>query len=104
MSEFKKHDEGKAQLSFLPLGPLSKIAEVLEFGAKKYSRSNWRKGCNHNRYMDAALRHLLAHNEGEDLDPESGLTHLAHAGCCILFLIELQKTHPELDYRENSLE
>ena len=38
-------------------------------------------------------------NDGEDKDPESGLSHLAHAACCIMFLLEFEKTHPELDDR-----
>lgn len=48
---------------------------------------NWAKGFTWSRLIGAALRHLFAFARGEDRDPESGLSHLAHAGCCILFLI-----------------
>jgi hypothetical protein len=45
------------------------------------------------------MRHLHAFNDGEDKDPESGLSHLAHASCCLMFLLEFEKTHQELDDR-----
>jgi len=41
----------------------------------------------------------MAFNDGEDKDPESGLSHLAHSLCCLMFLLEFEKTHPELDDR-----
>jgi len=103
MSGFNKFDDGKAQLSLLPYGPLGDIAKVLEFGAKKYGRDNWRKGGDINRFIDAALRHIMAYNEGEDLDPESKLPHMAHAGCNILFALELGKMYPNRDYRNQHL-
>lgn len=49
---------------------------------------NWRQGFNWSRLYGAALRHLTAHLDGEDKDPESGLSHLAHLGCCVMFLLE----------------
>jgi len=45
------------------------------------------------------MRHIAAYNEHENKDPESGLSHLAHAACCLLFLLEYEDTHPELDDR-----
>lgn len=103
MTGFVKHDGGKAQLSLLPYGPLGDIAKVLEFGAIKYARDDWRKGGDINRFIDAALRHIFSYNEGEDIDPESGLPHLAHAGCNILFALELIKMYPDRDYRNQHL-
>lgn len=64
---------------------------VMAFGAKKYARDNWRKGMAWSRVIDAAMRHLLAIADGEDLDPETGEPHAAHARCCMAFLIEYQK-------------
>ena len=95
----KKFDEGKAQLSLLPYGPLSDVARVLGFGAEKYAKNNWRKGMAWSRLYDAALRHILAAASGEDADPETGLPHEAHAICCLLFLLEYRKTRGELDDR-----
>ncbi len=94
-----KHDSGKAPLHLLSTTALLEIARVLEFGANKYSANNWRDGFLWSRPTSAALRHLLAWNDGEDLDPESGLSHLAHAACCLMFLLEFEKTHKELDDR-----
>ena len=82
-----KHDSGKPDMSLLPAPALTQIAEVLTFGANKYDKHNWRKGMEWSRISAAAMRHLVAWNEGEDLDPESRLNHLAHAACCLTFLL-----------------
>lgn len=83
-----KHDQAKVRLDLLSVPAMNKIAEVMGFGAIKYADHNWRNGFNWSRLYGAALRHITAHMDGEDLDPESGLSHLAHAGCCVMFLIE----------------
>ncbi len=97
-----KADGAKTDLSLIPYRPLLEIAQVLEFGAKKYERDNWRKGFEHQRLLAALLRHIFAYNEGETNDPETGLCHLAHAGCMLFFLMETRHTHPELDYRRTA--
>lgn len=72
------------------------VANVLTFGAKKYDEDNWRKLENlQNRYTSGALRHIFAHNDGELLDAESGLSHLAHAICCLLFKLEIELENAE---------
>jgi hypothetical protein len=87
-----KHDQGKLDYTLVPWDGLEEVIKVLEFGANKYSRDNWRKVENAEaRYMAAAFRHMVAHNFGEVNDPESGLPHLAHAGCCILFMLAKAK-------------
>lgn len=83
-----KHDGAKPRVDLLPSTPLVMIAEVLDFGARKYAPHNWRGGFDQSRLIGATMRHLLAYNDGEDIDPESGLSHMAHAGCCVLFLLE----------------
>jgi hypothetical protein len=87
-----KHDQSKVRVDLLPTKPLLMISEVLGFGAEKYAAHNWRGGFEQSRLIGAAMRHLLAYNDGEDTDPESGLSHLAHLGCCVLFLLEHQAT------------
>lgn len=94
-----KYDENKIPVDLLPTEALLRIAEVLDFGRRKYSSHNWRQGILYSRVIAAAMRHLLAYNNSEDKDPESNLSHLAHAACCIMFLLEFEKTHPELDDR-----
>lgn len=94
-----KLDQGKPAVDLLPFLALAGVGEVLGYGAKKYAANNWRKGLAWSRLSAAALRHLFAFMRGEDLDPESGLPHLDHALCCILFLSEFQKTGGGTDDR-----
>lgn len=86
--EAVKFDTGKAPLGLIPRSALTAEAQVLAFGAKKYAKHNWRGGMDWSRMVDAALRHITAWNDGEDVDPETGISHLAHARCCLGFLIE----------------
>ncbi len=97
-----KYDGEKPRLELLSPIALLQISKVLTAGAKKYADHNWRKGFKWSRLLGAALRHILAFMGGEDKDPETGLSHLAHAGCCIIFLLEHEATHKELDDRYKS--
>lgn len=101
-TEAMKYDGEKVRLDLLPVQPIIEIGKVLTYGAKKYSERNWEKGLAWSRCYGAALRHLLAWQSGETNDPETGLNHLAHAACEILFLLEFSRTHPELDDRPNN--
>ena len=94
-----KYDEDKIRTDLLPVNPIMGIAKVLTFGAKKYADRNWEKGIAWNRVYGALQRHLMAWWGGQDCDPETGLSHLSHAGCCIMFLMEFEHTHRELDNR-----
>lgn len=94
-----KFDQDKLPLHLLSTEAMNQTAAVLKFGAQKYAEHNWRKGFAWSRPLSAAMRHITAFNNGEDKDPESGLSHLAHAACCIMFLLEFEKTHPHLDDR-----
>lgn len=87
-----KHDRGKDRWDLLPSGSARELVQVLTFGAAKYHPDNWRKVPDARaRYYAAAMRHLAAWRDGEQLDEESGLPHLAHALCCIVFLRELDR-------------
>lgn len=97
--DFRKFDHGKHQMSLLPWPEIREIAQVLEYGAEKYGRDNWRKDCAWNRYIDAMLRHVTAFAEGEDNDPETQYKHLAHAVCCALFLMNHQNRQTGYDDR-----
>lgn len=94
-----KHDTGKEPLSLLSRVWLLGVARVMGFGAIKYAAHNWRSGLERSRLISAAMRHIIAYNEGEDQDPETGLSHLDHASCCLMFAREMHETHPHLDDR-----
>lgn len=88
MTKALKFDQDKPGLDLLPTAAKKAIAEVFDFGAEKYARHNWRNGFEYSRLIRAALGHIEDFNDGEDNDRESGKSHLAHAGCCILMLLE----------------
>lgn len=94
-----KYDGEKPRMDLLDRYALEEIAKVLTFGATKYETHNWKKGMKVGRLIAASLRHIHAYNDGEDLDPESGLSHLAHAGCCIMFALWMAKNRPDMDDR-----
>ena len=98
-----KHDQEKPDMSLLSNTALVKIAEVMTFGKKKYTAHNWRGGFVWSRPLAAAARHLFAFIGGEDKDPETGLSHLAHACCCLFFVLEFEETRKDLDDRYKEL-
>lgn len=76
------------------------LAQVLTFGAIKYDPHNWRGGISYSRLLAATLRHVLAIQRGEDIDPESGLLHVDHAQCCLMFLSHfMHNNRQDLDNR-----
>ena len=85
-----KFDEDKLKWDLLPWEATGEIVAVMTYGAKKYAPYNWTKGMSWSRVYAAALRHLSAWFNGEDKDKDTGLSHLAHAACCVLFLISYQ--------------
>lgn len=95
----KKHDQGKVQMDLLPVRFLEEVAGVLTFGAKKYDPYNWSKGIKFSRLFAALLRHVYAFWKGESNDPETGLSHLAHATCCLAFMFELMLIDKQWDDR-----
>lgn len=94
-----KFDGEKPPMELLDPYAMEQIAWVLAFGAKKYEANNWRKGIAMCRLLGAVLRHVFAYLRGEDLDPETGLSHLAHAGCEIMFALNMAHVRPDLDDR-----
>ena len=87
-TEAVKFDTGKVDWTLVPFEALEGMVKVLEFGAIKYSRNNWQmdNGFKWTRVTASALRHLFAWLRGEDNDPESGLSHISHCQCNLLFL------------------
>jgi hypothetical protein len=99
-----KHDQSKPDWSLMPFHALEEVVRVLDHGAAKYGRDNW-KELEHaeQRYFAAALRHLTAWHTGERYDQDSELPHLAHAACSILFLLHKEIGDDELLQRHYEL-
>lgn len=89
--EGTKYDSGKIRLELLPPEFLESVADILTFGASKYGDRNWEKGMAWSRPFGALMRHMWAWFRGEDCDPETGKSHLWHAGCNIAFLITYEE-------------
>lgn len=98
-TEGAKYDSEKPRLDLVDAIATEGLAKVLTFGAKKYAANNWRGGIAFSRVLAGLERHLLAIKRGEDIDPESGLPHIDHLGCCWMFLSNFMKTRPDLDDR-----
>lgn len=81
-------DPRKLPIWLVPRALIDGAARALQHGAVRYAPNNWRKGMNYSEVYSALQRHLLAWNEDEDIDPDSGLNHLDHAAACLGFLSE----------------
>lgn len=85
----RKDDGVKLRWTLLPIKAVEDIVDVLEYGAAKYAVDNWRHLDNaRDRYLNAAIRHIVQVMKGENYDKESLKHHLAHAVCSLLFILE----------------
>ena len=98
-----KFDNDKVDWMILPYDALEEIIKVMEFGARKYARGNFAsgEGLEYTRVLNSLMRHILAFSRGEDLDPETGISHMAHAGCNILFLLHYIKNPEKFKNNDN---
>jgi len=94
-----KDDDGKPRHDLLDYDFVTNLAEVLSFGARKYGDHNWRGGIKTSRLFSALQRHLTAFWGGEDIDKESGLSHLSHAAANLMMLQATLKDKPSMDDR-----
>lgn len=100
-----KKDEGKPRWELVPFDAIRGVVEILTFGAKKYAARNWERGIAYGRVFGAIMRHLTAWWGGENLDPESGKSHLDHAMCELMFLSAYEKRNmTSLDDRPTTVE
>lgn len=88
-----KFDTSKPRYDLLPPDALEEIVKVLTYGAEKYADRNWEKGLSYGRCFAALMRHCWSWMKRENggYDSETKLSHLAHAGCCILFLLAFEQ-------------
>lgn len=83
-----KYDGHKERWDLLPFQVVGEVVKVLTVGAVKYAPDNWKyvpEGPR--RYFAACIRHMTAWQSGEKMDKETGLSHLAHAICCLVFML-----------------
>jgi uncharacterized HAD superfamily protein len=102
-----KKDEGKPRMDLLDPEFLVDVAKVLTMGSGKYDQSqkvyqnNWRQGgMRWGQVYAAAQRHMNAFWSGEEIDDESGLPHVAHAACNMMFLHYYARNARHLDDRD----
>lgn len=91
VNSFMKFDTDKLRYDLIPVSATRGLASVLTYGAKKYKPGNWKLVDDKDKYVAALYRHLDAWRDGEKVDEESGLSHLAHAMTNIAFLLDLDK-------------
>lgn len=99
----RKFDAGKPEFSLLPPYALEAVAKVLTVGAQKYDVDNWKYVPNGAyRYKNAAMRHINDYIKGKKLDDETGLNHLAHAICCLMFMLDADESGVPLAPKKES--
>ena len=93
-----KYDNDKIRYDLYPVDAYIGVNRVLTFGANKYTPNGWKDVKPKSRYYAALMRHLIAQIEYEEkggsglaVDEETGLPHLDHAHCCLVFYRELTK-------------
>ena len=81
----------------------SELATLYGLGAEKYAPRNWERGYDYSLSYAALQRHANLWWDGEDLDEEIGVSHLASVAWHALALMTFLDTHPELDDRPATL-
>ncbi len=93
MGENAKYDQGKNRLDLVFPSIIEELGKVRTYGVQKYKDpDNWKRIDDaKQRYTAAAMRHFEAWRKGEIYDPESGIMHLSHCACNLMFLISIQQ-------------
>lgn len=86
MAQALRYNKGKLRPTLIDWQSLKPLLEVLEYGAEKYERDNWKKGMPITDISDSLMRHLISFLNGEDEDEESGISHIGHIMANAMFL------------------
>lgn len=98
-NEGKKFDQGKPDLTDIPMDAMFEMGKAFTHGQKKYGKNNYRNGMLASRQIAAALRHIFQHLDGETIDPEVQSMHLGNAMASLAMAIYTVKNLPHLDDR-----
>lgn len=82
-----RFNTGKDRWDLLPMDATEQVVKVMTRGAEKYAERNWERGMKWSICQGSLMRHLARAAMGERLDPESGLSHMAHVACNAMFLL-----------------
>lgn len=97
----QKFDTDKSRWDLLDYNFIEDLARVLTFGAKKYAPNSWQYVQDaENRYFAAAMRHLTAYRRGQTIDDETGISHLVHAACNLMFLFAFNKETEDVGFKQ----
>ena len=100
----KRYNNGKPEVSQLSPQFVMDLADLMTQSAKKYGKFNWAKGQDFCTPLDSCYRHLLKFQAGQDLDDESGKSHLLHAAANIMIMYHSQLFHKDLDDRSEEFQ
>lgn len=93
----------KPPIHLVPPQGLIWMAKAMENGAQRYGPYNWRdKKVRATVYISAAMRHLLAYLDGEELAQDSKVHHLGHAAACMAILLDAKENDCLIDDRPKS--
>ena len=101
--ETKAAEDNKLPMEYLVYSVLADDAKCHKHGANKYGKLNWRSSSiKASTYVGAIMRHLLAWESGEEIDTESGLSHLTHIRACCAVVLDAQKHDSFVDDRNRT--
>ena len=93
-------DEQRVLLHLIPSPALIEAAKALMDGARKYGAYNWREeGVGACTYLSAAMRHIRAYLDGEQVAVDSDVHHLGHAIACLAILLDAEAVGNLVDDR-----
>ena len=98
-----RYNKGKSQWSLVDFKSLEPMVEVLEFGARKYAKDNWKKGMPVSQVIESMLRHTFSLLSGETHDKESLIHHIGHIQCNAMFIAYILREKPEFNDLANDL-
>lgn len=92
----------KVPLGLVPPVFIANTAMALMEGAGKYGPFNWRRTSSPVQmmiYLEAAMGHIQALIDGQDIDVDSGLHHVAKAAACCAIILDATACNNMIDNR-----